>query len=299
MLIIGSHVSFKKDTGLYGALEEALSYGSNAFMFYTGAPQNTNRPPLNDTCTYKALELMKEKKIELKNIVVHAPYIVNLANKNKPSQYEFSINFLIQECKRCEELFMPNLVLHPGSHVGSGIEQGINNISEALNQILPHTTTTVLLETMTGKGTEIGSKFEEIKKIIDGVDLKYQHQVGLCLDSCHLFDAGYDITNFDQILDELAKLNLLNKVKCIHVNDSKNIAGSHKDRHENLGFGNLGFDNLINIIYNKRLEEVPKILETPWVGEYPPYKQEIAMIKNQEFNSNLKNEVEEYYKKQD
>ena len=275
MLIIGSHVSFKKDTGLLGALKESLSYGSNAFMFYTGAPQNTNRAPIDDKTTYEALEVMKDKNISLENVIVHAPYIVNLANKKELSKYEFSIDFLIRECSRCEDLFMKYLVLHPGSHVGCGKEEGIKNISDALNRILSTTSITILLETMAGKGTEIGSSFYELKSIIDNINDENKEKIGICLDTCHLSDAGYDISNFDNILDELDKLYLLDRVKCIHVNDSKNVPSSHKDRHENIGFGSLGFENIINIIYNERLSNVPKILETPWVLEFPPYKEEI------------------------
>lgn len=286
MLIIGSHVGFKKDTQLLGALNETLSYNGNAFMFYTGAPQNTVRMPLNDDLTFKALEKMKENNISLDNVVVHAPYIINLANNKDLDKYNFSINFLKQECNRCADLFVKKLVLHPGSHVGCGNDVGINNIINALNEVLKESDTTILLETMAGKGTEVGKTLEEIKQIIDGVI--YKDKIGICLDTCHLSDAGYDVSKFDEILDILESYNLLDKVLCIHINDSKNIRGSHKDRHENIGYGTLGFDNLINIIYNKRLEQIPKILETPYINDFPPYKEEIDMIKNKKFNPNLK-----------
>ena len=286
MLIIGSHVGFKKDTQLLGALDETLSYNGNAFMFYTGAPQNTVRMPLNDDLTFKALEKMKENNISLDNVVVHAPYIINLANNKDLDKYNFSINFLKQECNRCTNLFVKKLVLHPGSHVGCGSDVGINNIINALNEVLKESDTTILLETMAGKGTEVGKTLEEIKQIIDGVI--YKDKIGICLDTCHLFDAGYDVSKFDEILDILESYNLLDKVLCVHVNDSKNICGSHKDRHENIGYGTIGFDNLINIIYNKRLEQIPKILETPYINDLPPYKEEIEMIKNKKFNPNLK-----------
>ena len=286
MLIIGSHVGFKKDTQLLGALDETLSYNGNAFMFYTGAPQNTVRMPLNDDLTFKALEKMKENNISLSNVVVHAPYIINLANNKDLDKYNFSINFLKQECNRCADLFVKKLVLHPGSHVGCGNDVGINNIINALNEVLKESDTTILLETMAGKGTEVGKTLEEIKQIIDGVI--YKDKIGICLDTCHLSDAGYDVSKFDEILDILESYNLLDKVLCIHINDSKNIRGSHKDRHENIGYGTLGFDNLINIIYNKRLEQIPKILETPYINDFPPYKEEIEMIKNKKFNPNLK-----------
>ena len=286
MLIIGSHVGFKKDTQLLGALDETLSYNGNAFMFYTGAPQNTVRMPLNDDLTFKALEKMKENNISLDNVVVHAPYIINLANNKDLDKYNFSINFLKQECSRCTDLFVKKLVLHPGSHVGCGVEVGINNIINALNEVLKESDTTILLETMAGKGTEVAKTLEEIKQIIEGVI--YKDKIGICLDTCHLSDAGYDVSKFDEILDILENYNLLDKVLCIHINDSKNIRGSHKDRHENIGYGTIGFDNLINIIYNKRLEQIPKILETPYINDLPPYKEEIEMIKNKKFNPNLK-----------
>lgn len=286
MLIIGSHVGFKKDTQLLGALDETLSYNGNAFMFYTGAPQNTVRMPLNDALTFKALEKMKENNISLDNVVVHAPYIINLANNKDLDKYNFSINFLKQECNRCADLFVKKLVLHPGSHVGCGNDVGINNIINALNEVLKESDTIILLETMAGKGTEVGKTLEEIKQIIDGVI--YKDKIGICLDTCHLSDEGYDVSKFDEILDILESYNLLDKVLCIHINDSKNICGSHKDRHENIGYGTIGFDNLINIIYNKRLEQIPKILETPYINDLPPYKEEIEMIKNKKFNPNLK-----------
>ena len=286
MLIIGSHVGFKKDTQLLGALDETLSYNGNAFMFYTGAPQNTVRMPLNDDLTFKALEKMKENNISLDNVVVHAPYIINLANNKDLDKYNFSINFLKQECNRCADLFVKKLVLHPGSHVGCGVEVGINNIINALNEVLKESDTTILLETMAGKGTEVGKTLEEIKQIIEGVI--YKDKIGICLDTCHLSDAGYDVSKFDEILDILESYNLLDKVLCIHINDSKNIRGSHKDRHENIGYGTIGFDNLINIIYNKRLELIPKKLETPYINDLPPYKEEIEMIKNKKINPNLK-----------
>lgn len=289
MLIIGNHVGFKKDTQLLGSLEEALSYGANAFMFYTGAPQNTMRIPLNDSLTFKALEKMKENNISLDNVIVHAPYIINLANKNDIQKYDFSINFLINECERCNALFVKKLVLHPGSHVGCGQEEGIKNISNALNRVLETTDITILLETMAGKGTEIGKTLEEIKEIINNVTKK--DNIGICLDTCHLSDAGYDVSNFDEILDILENYNLLDKVGCIHINDSKNIIGSHKDRHENFGFGEIGFNSLIDIVYNKRIENIPKILETPYIDDYPPYKYEIEMIKSKQFNPNLKEDV--------
>lgn len=294
MLLIGSHVSFKKDKELLGSLEEALSYGSNTFMFYTGAPQNTIRYDINMEYTKKAYELMAKNNIDINKIIVHAPYIINLGNKENIDKYNFSIDFLTRECKRCEKLGMKYLVLHPGNHLGIGIENAILNISDGLNTILDNTSVTILLETMAGKGTEVGSKFEELKAIIDEIEKK--NQIGICMDTCHMFDSGYDISHFDKLLGDFDMIVGIEKIGCIHINDSKNISGSKKDRHANLGYGNLGFDNLINIIYNERLKNVPKILETPYIDIYPPYRFEIDMIKNKIFNPNLNQDVIDYYK---
>lgn len=288
MLIIGSHVSFNKEKQLIGSLDEALSYESNTFMFYTGAPQNTRRYEINNKLTNQALEKMENNNIDINNIIVHAPYIINLANDKENDKYDFSINFLKQEIERCEELKMSYLVLHPGSHVGLGIEKGINNIIYALNEALKDDkNVTILLETMAGKGTEVGSNFQELKAIIDGIDKK--ELIGVCMDTCHLNDSGYDITNFDSILDEFDRIVGLSYLKCIHINDSKNIKDAKKDRHENIGYGTIGFDTLIKIIYNPKLDNIPKILETPYINDKPPYKEEIAMIREKKFNDNLKN----------
>ena len=286
MLIIGSHVSFNKKEGLLGSLDEALSYGANTFMFYTGAPQNTVRFPIDDETTKKAIEKMKENNINLDNIIVHAPYIVNLANNKEEDKYNFSINFLKQEIERCKKIGIKYMVLHPGSHVGLGIDAALKNIIKGLNVILEDSSTMILLETMAGKGTEIGRNFEELKKIIDGVENK--EKIGVCLDTCHLNDAGYDLSNFNDVLEKFDNIIGIDKIKCVHINDSKNILGSHKDRHENIGYGTIGFDNLLSVIYNKKLDNIPKILETPYIDDKPPYKEEIEMIKNKVFNCNLK-----------
>ena len=287
MLIIGSHVGFNKDKQLLGSLEEALSYNANTFMFYTGAPQNTKRVEINDDLTKKAILKMKENNIDINNIIVHAPYIINLANKTEDDKYDFSIRFLIEEIKRCESLKIKYLVLHPGSHVGLGVDIGIKNIIFALNKVLENNNSvTILLETMAGKGTEIGSNFLELKKIIDGINKK--ELIGVCMDTCHMNDSGLDLSNFNNILDLFDKEIGLSYLKCIHINDSKNIIASRKDRHENIGYGTIGFSNLINIIYNERIINIPHILETPYVGEYAPYKEEIEMIRKKEFK-NFKN----------
>lgn len=293
-LIIGSHVSFKSDTQLLGSVKETLGYNANTFMFYTGAPQNTNRKDINENIIIQAHKLMKENNIDINNVIVHAPYIVNLANMKN---FDFSVSFLKQEIKRCNILGINKMVLHPGSAVNVDRDTAINNIADGLNLILDNdNNVTILLETMAGKGNEVGKNFEELQAIIQKV--KYKNKIGICLDTCHINDTGYDISNFDLILDEFDKIIGLDKLMCIHVNDSKNVKGAHKDRHENIGFGTIGFDNLINIIYNKRIQNIPKILETPYVvsdednkKSFPPYKYEIEMIKNKKFNQNLIKEI--------
>ena len=298
MLLIGSHVSFKSNTQLLGSTKEALSYGENTFMFYTGAPQNTKRSKIDDNLTNKALKLMNENNIDIKNVIVHAPYIVNLANDENKEKYLFAINFLKEEIKRVEKMGVKKIVLHPGSYTTLDIGRGIKCIINALNEVLKDdSSVSILLETMAGKGTEIGFKLEHLKRIIDGVSNKDRLMV--CLDTCHLNDAGYDMSNFDVFLDEFNDIIGIEKIGCIHINDSKNILSSNKDRHENIGYGMIGFENLINIIYNERLKNIPKILETPFVKDrlYPPYKFEIDEIKNKKFNSNLYEDIINHYEK--
>ena len=295
-MIIGSHVSF--NNGLLGSVKEAISYNANTFMFYTGAPQNTIRKEINVNNVIEAHNLMKEYGINIENVICHAPYIINLANNIDANKWQFSINFLKNEFKRCDELGVKYIVVHPGASVSLDREVALKNIVDALNYVINvDTDVIVLLETMAGKGTECGKNIEEIKYLLDNVIFK--NKIGVCLDTCHLNDAGYDMSDFDSILDLFDNIIGINKIGCIHVNDSKNVIASHKDRHENIGFGTIGFDNLINIIYNERLEGIPRILETPYVTKddnskdkvYPPYKYEIEMIRNKEFDGNLINKI--------
>ena len=292
MLLIGSHVGFKKDSQLLGSLDEALSYNENTFMFYTGAPQNTSRSVLDDSLIEIAHNKMKDLGIDSSKVIVHAPYIINLCNENN---FDFSVSFLTEEVKRVSALGIKYLVLHPGSHVGIGIDAGIDNIVKGLNIVLDNTKNldvVILLETMAGKGSEVGSNLEEINRIISLIE--DSSRVGVCLDTCHLNDSGYDMSNFDLFLEEFDNIIGIERIGCIHINDSKNIINFHKDRHENIGFGTIGFDNLINIIYNSKLENIPKILETPYVDkDYPPYKYEIEMIRNKEFDEDLINKIKQ------
>lgn len=302
-LIIGSHVSFTQTDGLLGSLNEALSYGESTFMFYTGAPQNTRRGPIDEENTKTAQALMQKHNIDIDNVIIHAPYIVNLANDKDEDKFLFAVNFLKQELKRAQKLGIKKVVLHPGSHVGLGVDKGLNNIIKGLNLVLDEKEGPIIcLETMAGKGTELGKNFEELKTIIDGVT--NHHRLLVCLDTCHLNDAGYDVSDFDKLLENFDNIIGLDKIGCIHINDSKNEKGAHKDRHENIGLGTIGFTNLDKIVYNKKLKDVPKILETPYVSidggkdrTFPPYKFEIDMFKNRQFDQNLLENIRHFYKK--
>lgn len=296
-LIIGSHVLYNSKEQLLGCVKQAVSYGENAFMFYTGAPQNTVRASINDNLIEEAYKEMDKNGILLSNVVVHAPYIINLANDKVEESYNFAISFLRQEIDRCIHFGVKKMVLHPGSHVGLTSAVGINNITYALNSVLKSDDDIIIcLETMTGKGSEIGD-IDELAEIISGVKLK--DKVMICVDTCHMNDHGYDMSNFDSVLDEIDKKIGINKIGCIHINDSYNVCGVRKDRHQNIGFGTIGFDNLINIIYNPRIKDIPKILETPYITlddkskerVLPPFYEEIKMIKEKKFNPNMIEEI--------
>ena len=297
MLLIGCHVSFDKDKQLVKSTEEAISYGANTFMFYTGAPQNTNRSKIVQEKTEEAHQLMREHHIDPNKVIVHAPYIINLANRDN---LDFGIRFLTEELNRCSQLGISYLVLHPGSHVGQGVEQGLQNIIDGLNTVFlnDHSQVKILLESMAGKGSELGKNFQELKTILDGV--KDNERLGVCLDTCHLNDAGYKMDEFDQVLAEFDQIIGIDKIGCIHINDSKNPIGAHKDRHENIGFGTIPFEHLLHIIYHPQLENIPKILETPYVDrEFPPYREEIVMIKERKFDPELLDKIRKINQKED
>lgn len=275
---------------LLGASEEALSYGANTFMIYTGAPQNTRRKPIEELNIMKGLLHMKENG--LSNIVVHAPYIINLGNTTKPETFELGVNFLQEEIKRTAALEATQIVLHPGAHVGAGVDAGIERIVEGLNEVLTQDyPVQIALETMAGKGTEIGRTFEELARIIDGVT--NNERLSICMDTCHIHDAGYDVVgDFDGVLNEFDKTIGLDRLKVLHINDSKNVRGAAKDRHENIGFGEIGFEAIHYIVHHPQLMHLPKILETPFVGpdaknKKAPYLHEIAMLRNSEFQPAL------------
>lgn len=284
MVKIGSHVSLSGKKMLLGSVEESLENGANCLMVYTGAPQNTKRRPIDEFRVDEAKELLAKNNISMDDVIIHAPYIINLANTTKPEVFELAVDFLRQEIKRVEEIGAKYIVLHPGAHVGAGEEVGLDQIVKGLDMVLTKDQTPIIcLETMAGKGSELGTSFEQLAYIINNV--KLPDKLGVCLDTCHINDAGYDETDFDKILDEFDKIIGLDRLKVIHVNDSKNPIASHKDRHANIGYGTIGFDKLIKIIYNPRINDLSKILETPFVNDRKdsPYKQEIAMIKNKKF----------------
>jgi|SRR5690625_437711 len=294
MVKLGSHVSMSGKKMLLGSSEEASSYGANTFMIYTGAPQNTRRKPIEELNIAAGSEHMQENGIN--DIVVHAPYIINIANTIKPATFELGVTFLQNEIERTEAIGAKQIVLHPGAHVGAGAEEGIKKIVEGLNEVIHKDQTVhIALETMAGKGTEIGRNFDELAKIIDGVT--HNEKLSVCLDTCHIHDAGYHVSDgFDDVLNEFDKIIGVNRIKVVHVNDSKNERGAHKDRHENIGFGHIGFDALHYVIYHEEFEEIPKILETPYVGiekknKRAPYKFEIDMIKNGSFDEKLLDKI--------
>ena len=264
------------------------------FMVYLGAPQNTYRKPLTEMRINEALALCEENNISPSDIIVHAPYIVNLAQSDN-QKFEFAVSFLTNELMGTSMIGAKYMVLHPGAHVGMGAEYGINRIASGINIMLSDTMnydSVILLETMAGKGTECGRTFEEIASIIEKVHNK--DRIGVCLDTCHINDAGYDIVNnYEAVIEEFDRVIGLKYLKCIHLNDSKNVRGAHKDRHENIGFGNVGFDTIMKFVLDERFKDIPKILETPYVEynkniSYPPYKEEIEMIKDGVFDPNLK-----------
>lgn len=296
MVLIGSHVGMKGKKMLLGAAEEAKGYDASTFMIYTGAPQNTRRKDVSEMSIDEGHLFMKENKLDVNNIVVHAPYIINLGNTVKTENFGFAVEFMKEEIKRAEALGATQMTMHPGAHVGAGVEAAIEQIAKGLNEILhKDQKIQIALETMAGKGTEIGRSFEEIAQIIERVELN--DKLSVTLDTCHTHDAGYLVKeDFDSVLDEFDRIIGLDRLKVIHVNDSKNVIGAGKDRHANIGFGEIGFDALSYIVHHPKLETLPKILETPYVGEdkknkKAPYGHEINMLNHKTFNPDLLEEI--------
>lgn len=290
-MILGSHVSMSGKKMLLASSEEAVSYGANTFMIYTGAPQNTRRKPIEELNLEAGVAHMKENGIT--DIIVHAPYIINIGNTQKKETFELGVNFLRAEIERTDAIGAKQIVLHPGAHVGAGADQGIAKIIEGLNEVLEQDQHVhIALETMAGKGSECGRSFEELAQIIDGVT--HNEKISICFDTCHTHDAGYNIVeDFDGVLEEFDKIIGIDRIQVLHINDSKNERGARKDRHENIGFGHIGYKALHYIVHHPQLMHVPKILETPFVGEdksskKAPYKHEISMLKEGAFNEKFR-----------
>lgn len=283
MLKIGSHVGMSGKDMFLNSAKEAVSYGANTFMVYTGAPQNTRRKAIEELNIPAAQEYMKAHGID--SFVVHAPYIINLANTIKPETYELAVEFLAKELERTLAMGSNLLILHPGAHVGAGVEAGTAQIIKGLNEVLTQDSKClVALETMAGKGSEIGRTFEELAAIYDGVI--HNDKLRVCFDTCHTHDAGYDVKHdFDGVIEQFDKVIGKDQIAVFHINDSKNICGASKDRHANIGDGEIGFDALKKIVHHPDFQEIPKILETPYLVDpndpkkkYPPYKDEIARL---------------------
>lgn len=289
---IGSHVSMSGKDMLLGSAKEAASYGANTFMVFTGAPQNTKRKDISELNIAPAWDYMNAHGMG--EIIVHAPYIINLGNSVNPDTYKLAVEFLQMDVVRTEALKSKTLVLHPGAHVGAGVDTGIKQIIKGLNEILTRDTNVrIALETMAGKGSELGRSFEQLARIYDGVI--YNDKLRICFDTCHTHDSGYDIVHdFDGVIEDFDRLIGKEQITVFHINDSKNVSGAGKDRHTNIGFGEIGFDALCNIVHHPDFLNVPKILETPYVvseedskKSYPPYGHEIAMLLDGTFDPKL------------
>lgn len=295
-MILGSHVGMSGREMLLGSAKEAVSYGADTFMFYTGAPQNTRRKEISELNIAPAWEYMERHGI--RKIFVHAPYIINLGNSVKPETFSLAVEFLAKEIDRTVSCKSSTLILHPGAHVGAGADAGTAQIIRGLNEVLTaDTDCCIALETMAGKGSEIGRTFEELARIYDGVI--HNSRLRVCFDTCHTSDSGYDIIHhFDDVIEEFDRIIGKEQIAVFHINDSKNIPGSAKDRHENIGFGQIGFDALNYIVSHPDFINVPKILETPYIPSprspkksYAPYRHEISMLRNGRFEPDMKEQI--------
>ena len=284
MIKLGSHVGMAGKDMFLASVKEAESYGANVLMLYTGAPQNTRRKEIKDLNIEKGWEYAAQAGIN--EIVVHAPYIINLANTVKPETFTLAVEFLEKEIIRTAAMRSKILVLHPGSCLDAGVDAGTAQIVKGLNQVLDQNEDDVFiaLETMAGKGSEIGRSFEELARIYEGVHKKERLRV--CFDTCHVNDAGYDLSHdYEGVFQHFDEVLGFGQIAVFHINDSMNPCGTHKDRHANIGKGYLGEEVLKKLVHDPRFEEIPKILETPWLCEegsdkktIPPYKEEIRQL---------------------
>lgn len=287
--ILGSHVGMNKiGNYLIGSVQETIANDGNALMIYTGPPQNSIRKSTSEFNITEFHELLKVHEISIDNVVVHAPYLINLANPVNSATWNFSVDFLTQEINRCHEIGIKILVLHPGAFTKGSSEAGLEKLILGLDAVtaidLP---VKIALETMSGKGTEVGISIEQLAYVIGKV--QHPDRIGICIDTCHMNDAGYDLNNWNEIKTNLAKTIGLEKVWVFHINDSYNVIGAHKDRHANIGYGTIGFDTLAKIVWDEDFKEIPKILETPYLDKISPYKYEIKDLRMNQFNNELAN----------
>lgn len=296
MIKLGSHVGMSGKEMLLGSAKEAVSYGADTFMFYTGAPQNTRRKDISELNIDAAWDYMEKHGI--RDIIVHAPYIINLGNSIKPETFKLAVDFLAMELERSAACKSRLIILHPGAHVGAGADTGIRQVVKGLNEVLTRDTSLyIALETMAGKGSELGRDFEELARIYDGVTCNDKLRV--CFDTCHTHDSGYDIVHdFDGVIRQFDRILGKDQIAVFHINDSKNVMGAAKDRHANLGFGEIGFDALSHIVHHPDFENIPKILETPFIPSpvdpkksYAPYKHEIEMLRNRKFDPHIQEKI--------
>lgn len=296
MIKLGSHVGMSGKEMLLGSAKEAVSYGADTFMFYTGAPQNTRRKDISELNIDAAWDYMEKHGI--RDIIVHAPYIINLGNSIKPETFKLAVDFLAMELERSAACKSRLIILHPGAHVGAGADTGIRQVVKGLNEVLTRDTSLyIALETMAGKGSELGRDFEELARIYDGVTCNDKLRV--CFDPCHTHDNGYDIVHdFDGVIRQFDRILGKDQIAVFHINDSKNVMGAAKDRHANLGFGEIGFDALSHIVHHPDFENIPKILETPFIPSpvdpkksYAPYKHEIEMLRNRKFDPDIQEKI--------
>lgn len=282
MLKIGSHVSMSGPDYILGSVNEALAYKANALMLYTGAPQNSFRIPVERLKIEEGISKWKESGHDVNDFIIHCPYIINLANTLKPETFESGKEVLRREIDRTMAIGARYMVLHPGSSLTGDVDESLKQVADGLNEILREDDSVVIcLETMAGKGSEVGRTFEQIKTIIDNVSLK--EKMGVCLDTCHIHDAGYDLNDFDSVLKQFDEIIGLKSLYVVHVNDSKNVKGAHKDRHANIGYGEIGFAALNKVVHHPLLDNIPMILETPYINSQSPYGYEIENFRNGEF----------------
>lgn len=293
--ILGSHVGMSKANKhgeyLIGSVNEALSYNANTFMVFTGAPQSTMRTDVSKLHISEMHELIKINNIDPKHLIVHAPYLINISNPIKQETWNFGVSFLTQEIQRCEAMGINILVLHPGARLQGDYQDALDALVKGLDAVAIHQKNVVIaLETMSGKGTEVGVNLKDFQYVLSKV--KDPSKLSICLDTCHMHDAGYDLGDWENVKKEINETVGKDKISCFHLNDSQNVRFAHKDRHENIGYGYVGFETLCNILWDKEYINIPKVLETPYYENKPPYKEEIYNLLNQKNILPIKDKVE-------